>query len=624
MTSKVVRILVSGLRANDVDDFNPLDFFLTHEETNQWLDALVAKYPEKCTLQTIGQSYEGRNINAITIKPSQTAKVILVAGLNPQEWVAMSSAVYIIHELIRNSNSYPEAALFQWLIVPIANPDGYEYTKTTNRNWSKNRSPNAKAIGVDLNRNFGYKWDVLLQQSDTNPSGDTYRGSKPFAVPESQIIGEFLQLHRDATLYVDLHAYGELILIPWGYTDEAAPNGNFLRSVAQAGSSAILSRTSKLYQVGTPGELTYKVSGSSVDYCYSLGVKACVAIKLTDAEFEIPTQDIIPHVSVVILIWLPVFEANDNEIPPECLNETKLSIDYNVFDFFLTYNETEAWLSALATEFPEKCKLQSLGQSTEGREITAISIFYDKPKTIIMLANLRAREWVGMTSAIYTIHELIRNVAKYPYADEYHWIIVPITNPDGYEYTKLHDRKWTKTRSPQAGGNFGVQIDGNFDIKWDGATNAVFIQPSGQSYRGPAPFSEPESKAVKELLESHKNATLVVDLQSNGPYIFMPWAYTHEPAPNMALARNVVNAGRTAIYQESQQEFEVGIVSDYLPFQYGTCLDYCCSIGIRVCITLKQTQTGHEIRTDEIIPLGREAFSAIQAMAIESDWQMWN
>uniref|UniRef100_A0A182SPR7 Peptidase M14 domain-containing protein n=1 Tax=Anopheles maculatus TaxID=74869 RepID=A0A182SPR7_9DIPT len=329
-------------------------------------------------------------------------------------------------------------------------------------------------------------------------------------------------------------------------------------------------------------------------------------------------------VLAAIIICLPVFEAYDKEIPIECLNETKTSADYNVFDFFLNYNETEEWLTALATEFPEKCKLQTLGESSEGRNITAISIFYNKPKTIILLSNLRAREWVAMTSAIYIIHELIRNVASYPYADGFNWLIVPITNPDGYEYSKLHDRKWTRTRSPQGGKNIGVQIDSNFDIKWNGGVSDTIVKPTGQSYRGPEPFSEPETRAIRELLKSHTNATLVVDLQAHGPYVLIPWSHTEDTAPNSALARAVANAGRTAIFQESGQEYEVGIVSDYLPFMYGTCLDYCCSLGIKVCVSLKQTLFGYVMKTDEIIPFGREAFTAVHAMAIEADWQMWN
>ena len=54
-------------------------------------------------------------------------------------------------------------------IMPLVNPDGYEYSWTTNRLWRKNRNPNigSSCVGTDLNRNFGFKW--LTGGSSTNP-----------------------------------------------------------------------------------------------------------------------------------------------------------------------------------------------------------------------------------------------------------------------------------------------------------------------------------------------------------------------------------------------------------------------------------------------------------------------
>lgn len=40
--------------------------------------------------------------------------------------------------------------------MPLANPDGYEYSHTTDRLWRKNRSGKGRCAGIDLNRNFGY------------------------------------------------------------------------------------------------------------------------------------------------------------------------------------------------------------------------------------------------------------------------------------------------------------------------------------------------------------------------------------------------------------------------------------------------------------------------------------
>lgn len=49
---------------------------------------------------------------------------------------------------------------FDWYIQPSVNPDGYEYTWTTNRMWRKTRKPNqdSECIGTDGNRNFEIGW----------------------------------------------------------------------------------------------------------------------------------------------------------------------------------------------------------------------------------------------------------------------------------------------------------------------------------------------------------------------------------------------------------------------------------------------------------------------------------
>jgi murein tripeptide amidase MpaA len=58
-------------------------------------------------------------------------------------------------------------------IMPMVNPDGYEYSHTTDRMWRKNRNPNGGAcVGVDLNRNYDYGW--LTAGSSRNPCSDVY------------------------------------------------------------------------------------------------------------------------------------------------------------------------------------------------------------------------------------------------------------------------------------------------------------------------------------------------------------------------------------------------------------------------------------------------------------------
>ena len=47
-----------------------------------------------------------------------------------------------------------------WIIYPILNPDGYEFSWTSDRMWRKNRNDNDgnSCKGVDLNRNYEIEW----------------------------------------------------------------------------------------------------------------------------------------------------------------------------------------------------------------------------------------------------------------------------------------------------------------------------------------------------------------------------------------------------------------------------------------------------------------------------------
>ena len=80
-------------------------------------------------------------------------------------------------------------------LVPVLNPDGYEYSRTTDRMWRKNRRKNSgsKCDGVDLNRNFEMGFGTA---SSGNPCDDTYRGTEAFSEPESAALRDYIALIR--------------------------------------------------------------------------------------------------------------------------------------------------------------------------------------------------------------------------------------------------------------------------------------------------------------------------------------------------------------------------------------------------------------------------------------------
>ena len=59
----------------------------------------------------------------------------------------------------------------------MINPDGYSYTHTIDRFWSKNRGPtnDSECTGVNLNRNFPSHWQYPLNK-ESRPCDRAYKG----------------------------------------------------------------------------------------------------------------------------------------------------------------------------------------------------------------------------------------------------------------------------------------------------------------------------------------------------------------------------------------------------------------------------------------------------------------
>lgn len=110
--------------------------YYMYNEIIDYLDNLAIKYPKLVTVKTIGKSFENRDIKTIWIsnKRSNEAKntILVDAGIHAREWISPATALYIIHELVENyAKNKNVLNNLNWVIVPVVNPDGYEYTHTT-------------------------------------------------------------------------------------------------------------------------------------------------------------------------------------------------------------------------------------------------------------------------------------------------------------------------------------------------------------------------------------------------------------------------------------------------------------------------------------------------------------
>ena len=125
-------------------DEDAIDFehFWTLDEIYRYMDRMERQYPNLVRVLKIGQTYENRSILALTVsrdgRINQTRPVVLVdAGVHAREWASHMSALYLINQLVESADKN-EDLLYNtdWIIVPVANPDGYVYSyETVSLGW---------------------------------------------------------------------------------------------------------------------------------------------------------------------------------------------------------------------------------------------------------------------------------------------------------------------------------------------------------------------------------------------------------------------------------------------------------------------------------------------------------
>ena len=192
-------------------------------------------------------------------------------------------------------------------------------------------------------------------------------------------------------------------------------------------------------------------------------------------------------------------------------------------------------------------RIDTLGWSWQGRPIWAlrIGLHADTPgadPAVVYTSLTHAREPGGMQTLFYFVDDLLAGYPGEPWKrfllEHRALVIVPVLNPDGYAYNRAHQPNgggmWRKNLSPSG----AVDINRNYGYKWGydntGSSGAV----NDEDYRGPAPFSEPETVAHRALIDSLR-PRVSVSVHSNGGYALYPWGYAAPADPHQSDFREM-------------------------------------------------------------------------------------
>ncbi|SEQ55775.1 Immune inhibitor A peptidase M6 [Streptomyces sp. yr375] len=184
---------------------------------------------------SIGKTLNGQDILALKLtrnakKSADGSKpaVLYMSNQHAREWITPEMTRRLMHHYL---DSYATDRRIKKIVdstelwfVLSANPDGYDYTfqDPANRLWRKNlRDVNGDGVistgdGVDLNRNFPYKWGYDDEGSSPNPTSQTYRGASPGSEPETRALDAFEK--RIGFAYgINYHSAAELLLYGVGW-----------------------------------------------------------------------------------------------------------------------------------------------------------------------------------------------------------------------------------------------------------------------------------------------------------------------------------------------------------------------------------------------------------------------
>ncbi|MFG2544485.1 M14 family zinc carboxypeptidase [Streptomyces sp. NPDC048594] len=191
--------------------------------------------PRLTKVVSIGKTVNGQDILALKLtknakesKDGSRPSVLYMSNQHAREWITPEMTRRLMHHYL---DKYDEDRRIRKLVdstelwfLLSANPDGYDYTfeNTDNRLWRKNLRDNngdgalSAGDGVDLNRNFAYKWGYDDEGSSPNPTSQTYRGGGPNSEPETKALDRF-QKRIGFTYGINYHSAAELLLYGVGW-----------------------------------------------------------------------------------------------------------------------------------------------------------------------------------------------------------------------------------------------------------------------------------------------------------------------------------------------------------------------------------------------------------------------
>jgi hypothetical protein len=212
-----------------------------------------------------------------------------------------------------------------------------------------------------------------------------------------------------------------------------------------------------------------------------------------------------------------------------------------------TYAEVAAEVAAAAAAYPRIVHRFSIGQSHQGRALWAVKVsdnvdVDEGEPEVLFEGGHHGDEHMGTEMTLAILRWLTTGYgsdARVTRLVDYREIwIVFLVNPDGATHNIANRvyQDWRKNRQPTPGSTFlGTDLNRNYDYHW-GCCGGSSATPSNSRFRGPAPFSAPETRAIRDFVASRvvggrQQIRAAIGFHTTGRLVLYPYGWTTVPVP---------------------------------------------------------------------------------------------
>ncbi|KAG1653168.1 Carboxypeptidase A2 [Nymphon striatum] len=253
---------------------------------------------------------------------------------------------------------------------------------------------------------------------------------------------------------------------------------------------------------------------------------------------------------------------------------------------------------------PETRGIKEFVQTVENRIISYYSIHAYSELWMIPYAYTTAR------SVDYQTQIRIHRIPRFPYR---HGTDRNTAGP--FQVLSM----WRKNRRPSNyPGCNGVDVNRNFNIDWN-AHEGSSTNPCSVQYSGPQAESEPETRGIKEFVQTVENRIIsYYSIHAYSELWMIPYAYTTARSVDYQTQMAAANIGAAALKKLHGVTYTTGPISETIYKVSGSTIDYIYGmLGVKYSFAVElrdRGQYGFFLPKSLIIPTASEFFNGVKAV----------